>query len=167
MLPVHILDQWLNKWQSAWNKFIWGNKKPWFNANILYKSTTSEGLNVPNLKHYYIAANLTSVLRILALQSSKDWYHLEENYCLPCSLVDVFWQEKRSRSISIQECPTLMCSLAIWHKLRQKLVPDIFILSSFLNQVWFPPGNHSYFEIWRCQRHCKIGGFNRERRVQT
>lgn len=152
MLPICVSNSWLNKWQAAINNFIWDNKRPRCSASILYKPAVSGGLNVPNLRYYYMAASLTNLISILMSQPSEDRIYLETVLFSSCSLIDVIWQDRKSRPASIKNSITLSCSLAVWDEAQKVLAPGISLCSSFFNQPWFPPGMGSpYFESWRQQ----------------
>lgn len=79
-LPIMVLGSTFKLLDKSIAKFLWQNKK----ARIKYKTLLSpkdmEGLNLPNLRNYYWAAQLRSL--ILWMTKHKDIIWVESAKCL-------------------------------------------------------------------------------------
>lgn len=62
--------------QSILSSFIWNNKSPRIHLQVLYLPYNAGGLNLPNLKLYYWAAQLSQVKQWFS-PSLSYWARLE------------------------------------------------------------------------------------------
>lgn len=81
------------------SSFIWQKKKPRIKFTHLTSSKAGGGLNVPNLKLHYWAAQLHGAVEWLKQNKETTWLSLEQNSC---------------PGVSLQVLP--FCSNEIWTK---------------------------------------------------
>lgn len=62
MLPLYVPPSDLNQWQKTLNDFIWDKKMHRISFRVLRQTTKNGGLGIPDLKCYYEAANLTTII---------------------------------------------------------------------------------------------------------
>ena len=100
-LPIWISAAKFKKLQKMISSFIWQKKKPRIKFTHLTNSKARGGLNVPNLKLYYWAAQLHGAVEWLKQNKETTWLSLEQNSC---------------PGVSLQALP--FCSNEIWTKYK-------------------------------------------------
>lgn len=98
-LPIWISAAKFQKLQKMILSFIWQRKKPTLKFTHLTNSKASGGLNVPNLKLYYWAAQIRGAVEWVKQNKETTWLSLEQSIC---------------PGIALQALP--FCSNEIWIK---------------------------------------------------
>lgn len=118
MLPVNISNSVFNEVDKLFSNFIWQGKRSRIKLRILKLSKTGGGLNVPNLKHYFWAAQLRPVIAWMQDLSETQWLGIEKSLCnmpldaLPFSNVSL-------KDVKLNEWTRT--TLIIWRKMKQSL----------------------------------------------
>lgn len=113
-IPMSTFNM-LNKWIS---KFIWQNKRPRIKLKTLMCPKEVGGLNVPNLKNYYFAAQLRSIITWVCQEDDTIWYRMEQADCqdifldtIPFLNLDVLPKKKIANE-------WVRTTLSIWSNIR-------------------------------------------------
>lgn len=140
-LPITPPTQFFQKMQSAFISFIWNNKAARISIKVLYLPYNKGGLNLPNLKLYYLAAQLGQI-HLWFLPSSCSWVKIEMFDSLPYNLkylpyFDIGVAKK------ITQNPVILNSISIW-KMAHKLLGYNELISPF-TPIWRNPCLSSCF----------------------
>ena len=81
-LPVAIPQSIFKSLEKLLSKFIWQNKRPRVRLKILMSSKENGGLNLPNFKLYYWAAQIKAVVAWIIQVPESQWVSMEE-YSVP------------------------------------------------------------------------------------
>lgn len=88
------------------------------------------------------------LVQLFTTQELPHWASIEWTGIPRNLIIDKVWQSARSRKLVNLHNPFLSTTLKVWDGLRGVLVNDISVVSSFLNQNWFPPGYTTPFTLW-------------------
>lgn len=84
-LPLPLSEMFYNKPNKPFSKFIWNDRRT--SLNLLYLPYERGGLQFPNLRWYYRAAQLASAAYYFCTTTSPTWVCIErESIPLPLSL---------------------------------------------------------------------------------
>lgn len=148
MLPINISNSTFKDLDKLFSQFIWQGKRSRIKFNILKLPKSQGGLNIPNLRYYFWAAQLRPMVVWMQDQSNTQWLNIEKSLCdkplgaLPFSgfaLKDVEIGEWSSATIKI------------WKKIQQclDLPKDLSALSSIACLQGFTPSLlNSGFSRW-------------------
>lgn len=120
-LPIRVHNYVFKTLDKIISKFFWQNKKPRIKYTVLLSSKEKGGLNLPNLKKYYWAAQLRAITRWMIKDAESIWVGIEQNSFpgLPLGALP-FLSEKNQRGLKItNEC--MRETLKIWSIVRKKL----------------------------------------------
>lgn len=76
-LPIPLITYYLRELQSPLNLFIWALQCWRFRNKILYRTKSSTGMDVPNVKLYYHASILDQVKVRWSQLTEKQWAYIE------------------------------------------------------------------------------------------
>lgn len=137
----------LNKWLS---KFIWQNKRPRIKLKTLMCPKELGGLNLPDLRNYYFAAQLRSMVAWVCQEEDTIWCRMEQGDCpdifldtAPFISLDAW--SKTKKKITNEWVKT---TLSTWSNIRKTLnLPgSICRLIRIHHNPEFPPA--SGFKNW-------------------
>uniref|UniRef100_A0A803KAU1 Reverse transcriptase domain-containing protein n=1 Tax=Xenopus tropicalis TaxID=8364 RepID=A0A803KAU1_XENTR len=114
LLPVNISERDLKSFEKQVMSFIWMAKKPRVNKSVLYRNRLEGGLGLPNLKKYYVAAQLAQIPTIHVQSAPPLWVDLENYLVKPHTAEALFWSPAPSRSTSMSLC--LKHTLSLWDR---------------------------------------------------
>ena len=139
----------LNKWLS---KFIWQSKPPRLKLRRLLCPKDNGGLNLPDLKKYYWAAQLRAMVAWLSQETDTIWVGMEQSEC-PDTPLDSFpflnldhCGKKKITNIWVKN------TLKIWSVVRKKLKLPMTISRAIRiasNSEFLPARLDRCFERWR------------------
>lgn len=149
-LPIELFPATLGRWQSVLNKFVWNARHPRIGFHHISKPSFEGGFGYPDLKFYYVAAQLRAVYFLLKVVTPPGWVDIEETCVKPFLLKDVTWNARKFRPSSVGCNPFLSLTLKVWDRYWELLAPTPSLVSSFLGQEWFLPARSPYsFLLWR------------------
>lgn len=150
MLPIEITSDTLRKWQALLNSFVWKAGRPRIGFQHLNKPSSLGGFALPDLRFYYLAAQVRPIYSFLIADSTEGWRLCEQTAVTPYAIRDVIWCGKADRPPEAVTNPFLACTLKSWDCCRNTLAPGISPMSSFLGQRWFLPAwTPGSFTAWR------------------
>lgn len=130
----------LNKFLS---KFIWQNKRPRIKLKTLMCSKELGGLNFPNLKNYYYAAQLRSMVAWVRREEDSIWCKMEQGDCQDIFLDTILFINPDTLSQHKKKVTNewVKSTLSIWLNIRKLLnIPNsICRLIQIHHNPEFPP----------------------------
>jgi len=119
-LPVLVPVSAFNKLEKCISKFIWQNKRPRIRLKILMSNKDTGGLNLPNLRYYYWAAQLRAMAAWLGIDKEAEWVNIEQNSLPGVSLTVLPFMDlqaqKRVKKINIW----IQHTVKIWSTIQKK-----------------------------------------------
>lgn len=100
------------KWQALNGSFIWSNRRPRIGFQHLNKLPSLGGFGLPDLRFYYLAAQVRPIYSFLKSDLSDGWQHCEQCVLAPQAVRDVIWCKNRDQPSEIDSNPYLA------HKLK-------------------------------------------------
>uniref|UniRef100_A0A672H408 Reverse transcriptase domain-containing protein n=1 Tax=Salarias fasciatus TaxID=181472 RepID=A0A672H408_SALFA len=76
-LPIHIPDNQFREWDKLISRFIWSSKAPRVRYKTLQLPKASGGMGLPNLKDYYLAAQVKPLLLWCNQEYISKWKAME------------------------------------------------------------------------------------------
>ena len=80
-IPLYICVNTFKIWETMIGTFIWDDKKPRVKMKNLTMAKEKGGLALPNLKHYYMAAQMKHICIWLNDNSEAKWRSIETFMC--------------------------------------------------------------------------------------
>ena len=77
-LPLQLPSYFYKKLDSIFSQLIWNNRKARLRLKLLYLPYEKGGLQVPNLKWYYWATQLSSAMSYLSSSTPPAWVNIEQ-----------------------------------------------------------------------------------------
>lgn len=108
----------LNKWLST---FISQNKRPRIKLKRLLCSKGNGGLDLPNLKNYYLAAQLRSMVAWISQDKNTIWVGMEQTDCPEVHLDTIPFMNQATWRINKSSNQWVRTTLKIWSMIRKKL----------------------------------------------
>ena len=78
-LPILVPQSVFKLLEKLISKFIWHNQRPRIRLKVLMSAKEKGGLNLPNLKFYYWAAQLRAVVAWMVGDLESGWVSIEQN----------------------------------------------------------------------------------------
>lgn len=148
-LPATFFDN-LNK---LFSQFIWNNRKARLCLKLLYEPYERGGLQVPNLKWYYMAAQLTSASHYF-YNSPPAWVSIEQESVPELSLHSYLYSSDEKRLKKHTKNPFLKNTILVWHAAHKHLGASP-ILSQFTpiwgNEQFTPGAKDGGFKLWHAK----------------
>lgn len=102
-LPIMVPGSTFKMLNKSITKFLWQNKK----ARIKYKTILSPkdkgGLNLPNLKNYYWAAQLRALILWMTKDKDTIWVEMEQSACPNVSLESLPFLPRATQEVQDKE----------------------------------------------------------------
>lgn len=121
-LPVYLNGAFFKKLESIIIPFVWGYKSHRIAKAHLYKPLKKGGLGLPNLKHYYWAANCRALAYWNCSQAEKEdnpsWLHLETSTINNCSLPSLLFSSSSQIYKTTKHRLTINNSIRILNQIK-------------------------------------------------
>ena len=78
-LPIVVSNSIFKMLDKIISKFVWTKKKARIKYGTLLCPKEKGGLNLPNLKNYYLAAQLRAIIMWITKDSDALWVGMEQN----------------------------------------------------------------------------------------
>lgn len=158
-LPLPLPTSFFDSVNKLFNQFIWNNKKARLRLQLLYLPYERGGLQVPNLRWYYMAAQLTSATHYFCPTTPPAWVDIEQKSVPDLPLHTFLYSSDTKALRKNTRNPFLKNTIIIWHA-AHKYVGDPPSLSQF-TPIWgnekFTPGkSDGGFKIWKYKGIQKI-----------
>ena len=146
-LPISFFDN-LNK---LFSQFIWNNRKARLRYKLLYLPYDRGGLQLPNLRWYYMAAQLASATHYFSTKSPPTWVNIEQQ-SIPDLPIYSYLYSANLKTLKKQTKNPFLRNTIDMHT-AHKHVEEPITLSQF-TPLWsndqFTPGkNDGGFKIWK------------------
>lgn len=106
-------------------------------------------MGIPDLKYYYMAANLTTIARLTTQPTTVDWMAIELDALREMSGYDLLWQMPKQRK-TLQVTDTyLKTTLQLWDLWKPKLVQKYSCLMTLTHHDWFSPDLEKILCTWK------------------
>uniref|UniRef100_A0A8C6SKR5 Reverse transcriptase zinc-binding domain-containing protein n=1 Tax=Neogobius melanostomus TaxID=47308 RepID=A0A8C6SKR5_9GOBI len=76
-LPIHIKEKSFKLWESQLRNFLWDGSKPRVKMKVLQDNKEKGGLSLPNLKNYFFATHVRTMLLWFNEQKNPKWKQIE------------------------------------------------------------------------------------------
>uniref|UniRef100_A0A8C6WLV1 Reverse transcriptase domain-containing protein n=1 Tax=Neogobius melanostomus TaxID=47308 RepID=A0A8C6WLV1_9GOBI len=76
-LPIHIKEKSFKLWESQLRNFLWDGNKPRVKMKVLQDNKEKGGLSLPNLKNYFFATHVRTMLVWFNEQKNPKWKQIE------------------------------------------------------------------------------------------
>lgn len=120
-LPVDIPQSTFKFLDKIMSKFIWQNKRPRVRLKILMSPKENGGLNMPDLKLYYWAAQIKAVVAWIIHDPESHWVPMEEYSVSGVPLSQLpFLNQQSQKKIKIVNL-WVKHTLKIWNKVQKQL----------------------------------------------
>uniref|UniRef100_A0A8C5MSB1 Reverse transcriptase domain-containing protein n=1 Tax=Leptobrachium leishanense TaxID=445787 RepID=A0A8C5MSB1_9ANUR len=118
-IPLPISNEIFQALRLCFLSFVWVGARPRLKFTTLCRPTTQGGLALPDIRLYYHATHLTRILDWMVVSPTKKWLDLEAS--LASSPLWVLpWLFPDHIPTTYRSIPTLICTINIWHKLRDR-----------------------------------------------
>uniref|UniRef100_A0A3B1J7U7 Reverse transcriptase domain-containing protein n=1 Tax=Astyanax mexicanus TaxID=7994 RepID=A0A3B1J7U7_ASTMX len=153
-LPFFLPNSFFQLIDTCILSFIWAQKTPRISKTHLQKSTTDGGLNLPNFKHYYWAANARAISfwqlgsrSGLVSKHTTLWVKVEASFSSLTSLPTFLYTKLSFGKIGINYNLIIKNSLKILNqiKLATKAPPTSIHTPITFNQEFIPAKNERFF----------------------
>ena len=165
-LPVWIPTAQFKMIDKMLSMFIWQKKKPSIRQKLLLNQKKSGGLNIPDLRLYYWAAQLRGMVEWVLQDKETNWLELEKGACPATPLESIpFLERKKWRELKIRN-EWMKCTQRVWFLVKKKLgIPlSISRATKIAKNIYFLPNKLDLgFRTWAEKGLITINQmFNRE-----
>ena len=148
-VPLYLPKSYFKSIDKAFLSFIWDGRNPRVRLELLQRSRLQGGLALPNLCHYYWAANIQKILYWLQ-DPVADWCQLEATSCISTSLAALVTSSLPLPIARFTNNPMVISTLKIWSQFRKNFgFTNLLHISPICNNHLFPPAYlDSAFSLW-------------------
>ena len=149
-IPIYISSNDFNNWDKMMSKFLWEEKKPRVKMKTLKLAKERGGLALPNLKHYYYAAQLQPIRVWLNDNSQAKWRSIEKHMC-HVSLKTIPFCTVIPRKTQVTENIFSRNTLEIWLRIKKQcqIKDDLIVLREIKEDPELTPSKQdTLFSIW-------------------
>lgn len=116
-LPILVPQSVFKLLEKLISKFIWQNQRPRIRLKVLMAAKERGGLNLPNLKLYYWAAQLRAVVAWVVGDLESGWVSIEQNSMpgIQLSSLPFFSQQSQKKNLWIVH------TLKVWKFVQKQL----------------------------------------------
>lgn len=156
-IPLYLPKSFFKSIDKAFISFIWDGKTPRIRLELLQRPKLQGGLALPNLCHYYWAANVQKIIYWLHTPDI-DWCHSEATSYISTSLRALVTSSLPLSISQYTNNPIVINTLKIWFQLRCHFeFKNLLHASHILNNHLFPPARlDSEFTLWQRQGICTL-----------
>ena len=150
-LPLPLPNRFYATIDKLFGQFIWNDRKARLRLKLLYLPYERGGLQLPNLRWYYMAAQLTSASYYFHTTAPPAWVSIEQNSISDLPLNLYLYSADIKRLKKQTNNPFLRNTISVWHA-AHKHIGDMPVLSQF-TPIWgneqFAPGRKDEgFRSW-------------------
>lgn len=151
-IPLYLPKSFFKSIDGAFISFMWNGGRPRLRLDLLQRPKPQGGLALPNLLHYYWAANIQKILYWLHAPDT-DWCRFEASSCISTSLNALVTSSLPLSISNFTNNPIVINTIKIWVQFRQSFGFNNFLHISFIcNNHSFPPARiDSEFFLWQRQ----------------
>lgn len=158
-LPLPLSNMFYDKLNQLFGRFIWNDRKARLRLKLLYLPYERGGLQFPNLRWYYMAAQLTSASYYFCTTTPPAWVSIEQQSTQDLPLNLYLYSSSIKTLKKHTKNPFLKNTISVWHA-AHKHIGDTPVLSQF-TPVWgneqFAPGKkYGGFKSWNIKGIQKI-----------
>ena len=117
-LPVFLPKSIFWKIDTLISSFLWQGKTPRIKKELLQRHRSTRGLALPNIRHYYWAANIHKII-VSTKEPILSWCELEAKSCPNTSLLALLTSTLPSRPTQYSNNPIVVSTLRIWSQFRK------------------------------------------------
>lgn len=151
-LPLPLPQSFFDNLNKLFSQFIWNNRKARLRLRLLYLPYERGGLQLPNLKWYYMAAQLTSTSHYFCKNSPPAWVTIEQQSTPDLPIYSYLYSANLKTLKKRTKNPFLRNNIIMWYT-AHKLVENSTVFSQFTplwNNDQFTPGkNDGGFKMWK------------------
>lgn len=150
-LPVWIPAAVFKSLDKMMSTFIWQKRKPRIKWKMLSYPKDQGGLNLPNLKHYYWAAQLNGMVEWIKQDNDTNWLDLERNSCPRVPLESLPSLELKKWNNLRLNNEWMSCTYKVWSLVRKKFKMSLSISRATRldrNEDFLPSKLDSGFKVW-------------------
>ena len=149
-LPIFIPKAFFRKVDAIISGFVWAGKVPRVGRTLLQRQRQQGGLALPNLLHYYWAANVDKVRRWWEGEG-VEWVRMEEESCKGSSLKAMVTSALPMAPSKYSGSPVVQSTVKIWNQLRRHFrVEGMSVLTPLCENHGFEPGvMDNVYRRWR------------------
>lgn len=139
-LPISVPIEALRLFQTKIFNFIWGTKDSRLARTTMYAPKDLGGLGVPDVRKYYIAAQLTQLCQLRHNHYRPDWVSIEAQACSPLPIYLILWLPSKYRKAIL--CSSLSHLVSLWESTSRKwpICSPHSPVVPFFNNPQFLPG---------------------------
>lgn len=120
-LPIVVSNSIFKMLDKIISKFIWKNKKARIKYRTLLCPKEKGGLNLPNLKNYYWAAQLRAIIMWITKDADALWVGMEQNSCKNVSIESIpFLSDVTLKRLKVGNV-WIRGTMRVWSMVRKKL----------------------------------------------
>ena len=149
-IPLYICVNTFKIWDTMIGKFIWDDKKPRVKMKTLKMPKERGGLALPNLKHYYMAAQMKHIRTWLNDNSEAKWRSIEMFMCHG-SIKTILFCTEYQRKVPVKDNISIRNTLEIWARIKNvvEVKKDLLALREIKEDPEFMPNKtDDAFDIW-------------------
>ena len=118
-LPVEVSTNQFTEWDKLISRFLWQGKKPRTRYKTLQLSKEKGGLNLPNLRDYYYAAQLRPLVCWSSSHYTARWKDIEMAMSGEIPLAAIIADCELRKNMINKNNPWVNAGLKIWHRIIQ------------------------------------------------
>lgn len=150
-LPIRIPAAFFKKMQKMISTFIWQKRKARIKFTQLTSGKAQGGLNLPNLKLYYWAAQMRGMLEWLTQNRETTWLTMEQSSCPRFSLQAIAFCSSEVWNKYMITNVWMKCTQKIFSNIRKSVKAPLSISRAMriVDIIDFLPGQHDpRFRDW-------------------
>lgn len=149
-LPLPLPDTFFHNINNMLSQFIWNNKKARLQLRLLYLPYERGGLQLPNLKLYYWAAQLRLAMYYFSVALPPAWVTIEQ-MSTPGLPLKLYLYSSIKKLIKQTKNPFLQNTISVWYSAHQHIgdTPALSQFSPIWGNNYFIPGrSDGGFKMW-------------------
>lgn len=140
-------------------RFLWNNRRARLRLSLIYLPFDRGGLKCPNIKWYYWAVQLRSIMFYFSTKDMPHWIEMEtQGLNLP--LPQYLYSDKEKKLQKQTKNPILKHMIKIWYDVK-KYLNETYSLSQFSpiwgNQLFLAGRADAVFKLWDSKGLKRIG----------
>lgn len=151
-LPLPLPQSFFDNLNKVFSRFVWNNKKARLRLRLLYLPYERGGLQLPNLRWYYIAAQLTSASYYFHTDAPPIWVTIEQQSIPNLPLSSYLYSANLKTQRKQTKNPFLKNTINIWYN-AHKHIGHHSSLSQFTplygNEDFKPGKQDKGFKLWK------------------